>query len=125
MGVLVYMFPNLQMMLVLKALHKALNNPCKELLYQPTSDAVKFTAKSWIDIFGQRSAKALGSVVNSQFSDSAADLLNYGMGVAIALTLWLLYISHYMGKAFFENIASGYIVGSDNDEKKEGASDDM
>ena len=35
-----------------------------------------------------------------------------------------LYISHYMGKAFFENIASGHIVGSDNDEKKEGASDD-
>merc|ERR1719231_1932816 len=89
--VLVYMFPNLQMvfvmMLVLKALHTALNNPCKELLYQPTSDVVKFKAKSWIDVFGQRSAKALGSVVTIQFSDSAADLLNYGMGVAIALTV--------------------------------------
>merc|ERR1719231_1791232 len=72
------------MMLVLKALSYALNNPCKELLYQPTSDAVKFKAKSWIDIFGQRGAKALGSVVTNQFSDSASALLNYGSGVAIA-----------------------------------------
>merc|ERR1719326_2073227 len=74
-------FPSLcfiVMVLVLKALSYALNNPCKELLYQPTSEAVKFKAKSWIDKFGQRGAKALGSVVFSQFSDSAADLLNYG-----------------------------------------------
>merc|ERR1719231_1838101 len=74
--VLVYMFPNLQMvfvmMLVLKALSYALNNPCKELLYQPTSDAVKFKAKSWIAIWGERGSKALGSVVIVQFSDSAA-----------------------------------------------------
>merc|ERR1719198_2596763 len=55
--VLVYMIPTLPMvfvmMLVLKALRTALNNPCKELLYQPTSDAVKFKAKSWIDMFGE------------------------------------------------------------------------
>merc|ERR1711998_659382 len=78
---LVYMFPNLRMvfvmMLVLKARANALNKPCMELLYQPTSAEVKFKAKSWIDIFGERVAKALGAVVIYQFSDSAADLLNY------------------------------------------------
>lgn len=60
-GALVYAYPSLElvfvMMLALKALSYALNNPCKELLYQPTSKAIKFKAKSWIDIFGQRGAK--------------------------------------------------------------------
>ena len=88
--ILVYMVPTLSMvfvmMLVLKALSYALNNPCKEILYQPTSKAVKFKAKSWIDIFGQRGSKALGSVVTNAFSDSAPDLLNYGSFVAMGVS---------------------------------------
>ena len=47
-------------MLLLKGFSYCLNNPCKEILYQPTSSSVKFKAKSWIDIFGQRGSKALG-----------------------------------------------------------------
>ena len=125
--ILVYMVPTLSMvfvmMLVLKALSYALNNPCKEILYQPTSKAVKFKAKSWIDIFGQRGSKALGSVVTNAFSDSAPDLLNYGSGVAIALTVWLLYISNYMGKTFDEYIGSGYIVGGDAEKEVETSDD--
>lgn len=40
-----------------KALSYALNNPCKEILYIPTSKDVKFKAKSWTDSFGGRFAK--------------------------------------------------------------------
>jgi len=123
--ILVFMFPTLEMvfamMLVLKALSYALNNPCKELLYQPTSDAVKFKAKSWIDIFGQRGSKALGSIVTNQFSDSAPDLLNYGSGIAIGLTVWLLYISRYMGKAFEEYTTTNFVVGADKEEREAAA----
>eukprot|EP01035_Chromulina_nebulosa_P017245 gene17245-22773_t len=32
----------------------------KELLYNPTSNAIKFKAKAWIDVFGSRLAKAAG-----------------------------------------------------------------
>jgi hypothetical protein len=49
------------MMLVLKGLSYSLNNPCKEILYQPTSQNIKFKAKSWIDVFGARGSKALGT----------------------------------------------------------------
>mmetsp|Transcript_23330 Transcript_23330/g.73126 ORF Transcript_23330/g.73126 Transcript_23330/m.73126 type:complete len:294 (-) Transcript_23330:420-1301(-) len=49
-------------MMLLKAFSYALNNPCKEILYQPTSSAVKFKCKSWIDTFGAR-----GSKVRSRF----------------------------------------------------------
>jgi ATP:ADP antiporter, AAA family len=41
-------------MILLKAFSYSLNNPCKEILYQPTSTAVRFKAKSWIDLFGAR-----------------------------------------------------------------------
>ena len=41
-------------MLLLKGFSYCLNNPCKEILYQPTSSNVKFKAKSWIGVFGAR-----------------------------------------------------------------------
>lgn len=47
-------------MMFLKALSYSLNNPCKEMLYNPTSTDVKFKAKSWIDIFGQRGTYCVG-----------------------------------------------------------------
>jgi AAA family ATP:ADP antiporter len=48
----------------------ALNNPCKEMLYQPTSSSVKFKCKSWIDTFGARGCKATGSLVTNAFANS-------------------------------------------------------
>ena len=50
---------------VLKAITFSLNEPVKELLYMPTSEAVKFKAKAWIDVFGARCAKALGSYITN------------------------------------------------------------
>ena len=44
----------------------ALNGPSRELLYVRTSGDIKFKAKSWIDMFGTRGAKAVGSVVNNR-----------------------------------------------------------
>jgi hypothetical protein len=52
-------------MMFLKALSYSLNNPCKEMLYNPTSTDVKFKAKSWIDIFGQRGACLLSLSLSS------------------------------------------------------------
>ena len=89
----VYLSPTLEVvfgtMLTLKALSYALNNPCKELLYQPTSTSVKFKAKSWVDIFGQRGAKAGGSLVTNAFADSASGLLTFGMGTSMVLYIYL------------------------------------
>lgn len=49
--------------LLMKAMSYALNNPCKEIMYIPTSKDVKFKAKGAIDMFGGRSAKASGASV--------------------------------------------------------------
>ncbi|KAI2513599.1 TLC ATP/ADP transporter [Fragilaria crotonensis] len=101
-------------MMMLKACSYALNNPTKEILYQPTSPAVRYKAKSWIDIFGARGSKALGSVVTNAFSDSASTLVANGSLVGMAVASFLIWNATYMGKAFDEYTASGYIVGDDS-----------
>jgi len=113
----VYAYPTLEtvfaMMLVLKGLSYSLNNPCKEILYQPTSGAVKFKAKSWIDVFGARGSKALGSVVTNAFADSAADLLTYGSFVAMGVSSFLIYVSYWMGKEFDTLVDRGVKLGEE------------
>ena len=113
----VYSTPTLEMvflaMLLLKGFSYCLNNPCKEILYQPTSSSVKFKAKSWIDVFGARGSKALGSVVTNQFADSAADLLTYGSFVAMGVSSFLIYVAYWQGAQFDALIESGVKVGEE------------
>ncbi|CAM9979378.1 unnamed protein product, partial [Laminaria digitata] len=66
---------------ILKGLTYALNEPCKEMLYLPTSDAIKFKAKGWIDVFGSRCAKGVGSFVTLSSRGDRRRLATYG-GVA-------------------------------------------
>lgn len=117
--VMVYLYPNLYSvfcaMLLLKGFSYSLNNPCKEILYQATTKAVKFKAKSWIDVFGARGSKAGGSLVTNAFSDSAANLLTYGCFVAMGVSSFLIYVAYFMGTKFDEYMASGYLVGSESE----------
>lgn len=102
-------------MMILKACSYALNNPTKEMLYQPTSSNVKYKAKSWIDIFGARGSKALGSVVTNAFASSAVELVDKGSLVGMCVASFLIWNAHFMGKKFDEYTESGYIVGESND----------
>ena len=106
-------------MIMLKANSYALNNPTKEILYQPTSNAVRYKAKSWIDIFGARGSKALGSVVTNAFSDSAENLVANGSLVGMAVSCFLIWNARFMGKLFDEYTESGFVVGEEeNPESK-------
>ncbi len=51
------------LMVVSKGINYALNQPAKEQLYIPTSKDSKYKAKAWIDMFGSRSSKGLGSII--------------------------------------------------------------
>jgi len=103
-------------MMILKANSYALNNPTKEMLYQPTSPAVRYKAKSWIDIFGARGSKGLGSLVTNAFSDSAASLVSNGSLVGMAVASFLIWNANFMGKEFEKNIENGIIVGGEDEE---------
>jgi AAA family ATP:ADP antiporter len=104
-------------MMILKACSYALNNPTKEMLYQPTSSAVRYKAKSWIDIFGGRGSKALGSVVTYAFSQSAESLIANGSLVGMLVSAGLIWNARYMGRKFDEYVASGYVVGAEDSER--------
>ena len=108
-------------MMILKANSYALNNPTKEMLYQPTSSAVRYKAKSWIDIFGARGSKAMGSVVTNAFSDSAANLVQNGSLVGMAVASFLIWNARFMGRAFEKYIETGYVVGEDDYDGIDGA----
>ncbi|TFJ83261.1 hypothetical protein NSK_005423 [Nannochloropsis salina CCMP1776] len=109
-------------MMFLKALSYSLNNPCKEMLYQPTNTAVKFKSKSWIDIFGQRGAKAAGSVVTNALSDSVRSLVFYGGLISVFISAFLVWVAAWMGTRFEDYTASGLVVGAEEgaEEGKEG-----
>ena len=64
---------------------------------------VKFKAKSWIDIFGARSAKAIGSVVTNALRNNIDSLLNVGSLFAMGLSAAMILNAGYMGKKFDGN----------------------
>lgn len=73
------MWATFAVMIVAKGLSYALNNPSKEMMYIPTSKTAKFKAKSWIDLFGARSAKAGGATItNALKAMSAHEMIQIG-----------------------------------------------
>lgn len=110
-------------MMVLKANSYALNNPTKEMLYQPTAPNVKYKAKSWIDIFGARGSKALGSLITNFFSDNAQVLIQNGSLVGMAVASFLIWNARFMGRKFDQYMASGHIVGGDDNDNDDDADD--
>ena len=112
------MFPSLWVvfsaMMLLKGFSYALNNPTKEMLYQPTSLDVKYKSKSWIDIFGARGSKALGSVVTNAFSDNAHELASKGGVAGMLVATGLIFNAKYIGDKYDEYMGTGYLVGGDN-----------
>ena len=85
-------------MVAIKGLSYALNNPCKEIMWIPTSKDVKYKAKSWIDSFGGRTAKAGGSVVNGMFP-VMADLMLYGSLISLGIVGVWAAVAFYVGRA--------------------------
>lgn len=101
-AIIVYLYPSLwivfSVMMIIKGMSYALNNPCKEILYQVTNSQIKFKCKSWIDTFGQRSSKAAGSIVTNAFATSLSDLITYGSLTGIFFSIFLIWVSMFMGK---------------------------
>ncbi|KKQ49035.1 MAG: Plastidic atp adp transporter [candidate division TM6 bacterium GW2011_GWF2_38_10] len=96
----VWLYPSLWVffgaMVIIKGLSYALNNPCKEIMYIPTSKDVKFKAKGWIDGFGGRSSKAVGSAIND-FFPTMTSLMFYGSLISLGIVgVWII-IAMYVG----------------------------
>jgi AAA family ATP:ADP antiporter len=87
-------------MIIIKCFTYALNNPAKEIMYIPTSKDIKFKTKGWIDMFGSRSMKAIGSLVNNTFKESTQTLLTYGTVMSLGVVFIWIFVAAYVGKTF-------------------------
>ena len=97
-------------MVIIKSLSYALNNPCKEIMYLPTSKDVKFKAKGWIDGFGGRTAKAAGSAISDSFGGVMANLVFYGSIISLGIVgVWIL-VALYVGRTNKKLTDSGEIL---------------
>lgn len=95
---------------LLKAMTYSIHDPSKEMLYIPTSNAVKFRAKFWIDVVGERILKAVGSAFNT-LADTVEQSVRIGRipSFLSALGLWLA--CYYVGIYFDKLLATGKVVG--------------
>lgn len=95
----------------LKASTYSLNEPIKELLYQPTSDPIKFKAKAWIDVFGSRLSKASGSFITYLAHGSVSRLQLVSELPSFAIAIMLLVFAWQVGTQFQYLVSTGLIVG--------------
>lgn len=93
----------------LKSLSYALNSPCKETLYIPTSLDVQFKAKSWIDGFGYRGFLAIGASINKLFS-STISLMAFGPLLAMSMCSMWAVVAWYLGTKNNQLIAEKKII---------------
>ncbi|MGB8367563.1 MAG: Npt1/Npt2 family nucleotide transporter [Candidatus Babeliales bacterium] len=106
-------------MVISKAVNYALNQPTLKQLYIPTSKDTKYKAQAWIEMFGSRGSKGIGSVINTW---RATFKMKYGVveGVVRFLTLssiislgcigcWL-FIALYVAKTYDSAIKEKRIV---------------
>lgn len=89
-----------------------INNPVKEILYQPTSTVCKFKAKSWIDVFGGRGCKAAGAAIANGYSDIGL-LVSQGGLYAGGVSAFLFVAAVWTGSQFDKLVKSGIKIGEE------------
>ncbi len=97
-------------MIIAKGLGYAVNNPVKEIMYIPTSKDVKFKTKSWIDMFGSRTAKQSGAQITDAFKHNIPDLMVFGTLVSMGLTAVWIIAAIYVGNKNKKLTDHGHII---------------
>ena len=96
-------------MVIIKCLSYALNGPCKEITYIPTSRDVKFKAKGWIDTIGYRFAESIGGAVGILFP-IITNLIFFGSIISFGVVALWAVAAIYVGKKNHRLIQEGKII---------------
>lgn len=83
---------------IIKAFNFAVNEPSKHIVYIPTSRAIQFKAKGWIDTFGGRFSKMAGAQVTNLFKENLVSLLHYGTGLSLLFALFGFGAAYFVGR---------------------------
>ena len=99
---------------LLKAMMYSIHDPSTELLYLPTSNAIKFKSKFWIDVVGARIAKAMGSTINTMAGSVDRSIrVSSSPSLITASALWI--VSYYVGEMFDDLVHHKIVVGLDDE----------
>lgn len=97
-------------MMVVKGLSYAVNNPTKEMMYIPTSKDAKFKAKGWVDMFGARTAKMGGSQVTNLFKHNLGSLMMYGTIFGLGVLVFWIIAAIFVGNKNKQLVSEGKVV---------------
>ena len=111
-------YPNTTIMFIalvgLRALNYALNHPTREVLYIPTTKAIKFKAKAWTDAFGGRLSKGLGSGINKLLQTLApVTALFSSLFLSLGLISGWLVVVFFLGRTLQNAITNKKVIGED------------
>ena len=90
-----------------KAINYALNGPSLKQLYVPTSPAAKSKAQAWIETFGSRGAKEIGSGINMLPNlIGRATYKMVGSGICMVFVIIWIGVSLYLGRTYKKAVDS-------------------
>ncbi|MBD3272977.1 hypothetical protein GF385_01340 [Candidatus Dependentiae bacterium] len=99
----------------LRALNYALNHPTREILYIPTTKAIKFKAKAWTDAFGGRISKGFGSGINKLMQKLApATALFSSLFLSLGLISGWLIVVFFLSKTLQKAITNKNVIGEES-----------
>lgn len=102
--------------ILIRIINNAISSPIREALYVPTIKEIKFQSKSWIDSFGSKFAKSIGT-----FSIASAERLAafYSVTLFSMLNCYFLifvpawiFASYLLGKRYDTAIKNNETIGS-------------
>ena len=107
--IIFFLYPELNVLfyilVVAKAVNHSLNGPAIKQLYIPTSENVRYKTQAWIEVFGNRGAKASASFLN--ISKSIMGAYPYMLVVAslsLGLASLWFFIALYLSKKYSKAI---------------------
>lgn len=95
-------------MVVSKAINYALGQPSLKQAYIPTSKDSKYKAQSWIEAFGGRSSKAIGSWVNT--FGGASYYLMMSSVISLGITGLWVFIAIFIAKTYNKAVKENKII---------------
>lgn len=99
-------------LILLQAINYAFAQPVRESLYIPTLKDIKFKSKSWIDAFGSRFAKSVGStfVMTAENLGPALFFPLHSIFFSGIIVLWFI-TAFLLGKRYHKAIERNEVIG--------------
>ena len=100
---------------IMRAINYAFAYPLRESLYIPTTKAMKFKSKSWIDGFGSKLSKGVGSGYNYimiHLAASSVFMINLAF-FSIVIAAWTI-MANALGRRFEQAVEKNEVIGADD-----------